>query len=746
MEDKLGGNRVETELSRDLGLTSALAIGIGTMIAAGIFTLSGLAIRNVGSSAIISFILAALVALFTALTYCEFVSIYPKTGEGYLYARKTFTPPLAFFVGWALLLGYASSCAFYIASLSSYFNEFIWHSPVESISGLLILIGLTLVNVKGTKESGRFQIIVTGAKVLLLMWFIFGGLFFVDIQGIIDKLSSDIVKIGSTAAMVFITFFGFSAIAASAGEVKNPTKNIPRAIFISMLLVTILYTLVVIVILFAGIEEYTEAAMGAAAQKFLGYIGGYIIIAGAVFSMISASNASIMAGSRVILSMSQLKHLPKEIGLINSKTRTPIMAVLSIGGIIMVFTILLPLEELSYFANTVILLALILVNSALIVHRKKYPDIKRPFKVPLVPLLPVLGILANIYLIVQIFQHPIPFFLALAALILGIVAFVTWRGVQAEEKAIPGMTSHIAHSLGRGTVEKNRFRVLVPLANPNTAATLLRLAMAVAKAKNGEIILLRILQIPEQLPTTAFSETEVEKEESWLKEIRKIPEQEGIPTHAIIRVGHNIARAILETSHERHSDLIILGWKGYSTHREKIFGRNIEAVIKHARSDIMFVKLYGDKPIKNILLPSAGGEHAKCAEQYASAITRAIEGEITVCQVANISANEQDLKNIDSRLLEAKKRILNINGVSSLPKLENISDLIIKNDSISKGIIQNAGNYDAVIVGAATKSRRYPESILGGIPLKITKELDTTVIVVKHYNRIRSLVDRVIDS
>ena len=92
-------NEIETELSRDLGLTSALAIGIGTMIAAGIFTLSGLAINNVGSGAIVSFILAAIVATFTALTYCEFVSIYPQTGEGYLYARKTFAAPVAYFVG-----------------------------------------------------------------------------------------------------------------------------------------------------------------------------------------------------------------------------------------------------------------------------------------------------------------------------------------------------------------------------------------------------------------------------------------------------------------------------------------------------------------------------------------------------------------------------------------------------------------------------------------------------------------------
>ena len=132
-------NNIHTELGRDLGLPSALAIGVGTMIAAGIFTLSGLAVRNVGSAAILSFLLAAVVAIFTALTYCEFVSIYPESGEGYFYARKTFSSPLAFFVGWALFLGYTSSCGFYLSSLSSYYNEFIREMPLESLSGLVIL-------------------------------------------------------------------------------------------------------------------------------------------------------------------------------------------------------------------------------------------------------------------------------------------------------------------------------------------------------------------------------------------------------------------------------------------------------------------------------------------------------------------------------------------------------------------------------------------------------------------------------
>ena len=289
---------IQTELSRDLGLISALAIGVGTMIAAGIFTLSGLAIRNVGSSAIISFLAAAVVATFTALTYCEFCSIYPRSGEGYLYSRRTFSAPFAYFVGWALVLGYTSSCAFYLASFSSYFFEFIMETKLQSISGLVALAVLTLLNIKGTKESGSFQVVVTVGKVILLGWFIIGGLSKVDTHEMMERFSSDIVNIASTAAMVFITFFGFSAIAASAGEFKNPTKTIPRAIFISMGIVTVLYTLVVIVIASSSLSEYTEAAMGEAAKLFLGPIGGLVIVGGALFSMISASNASIRSPVR----------------------------------------------------------------------------------------------------------------------------------------------------------------------------------------------------------------------------------------------------------------------------------------------------------------------------------------------------------------------------------------------------------------------------------------------------------------
>jgi len=715
-----------------LGLTTALAIGIGTMIAAGIFTLSGLAVRNVGSAAVIAFLLAAVVALLTALTYCEFVSIYPRSGEGYLYARKTFPSPVAYFVGWALFLGYASSCAFYIVSLSSYFYEFILETPFEGLSGVAFLVALTLLNIKGTKESGTFQVLITVGKVLLLLWFIGAGLSSINISILIERFSSDIGLIGSTAGLVFITFFGFSAIAALAGEVKDPVKNIPRAIFLSMAIVTLLYTLVVLVVVVAGLTEYTEAAMGIAAEMFLGPIGGLVIVSGAMFSMISASNASIMAGSRVTLAMSQLGHFPKEFGSINPRTRTPVIAVILMSGTILIFTISLPLEDLAHFADTVLLLVLMLVNAALIYHRKKYPNIERPFKVPLVPILPALGIIANLYLLIQIMHHVAPVAMAISALVLGFLGFLAWKGSQVEEEALPGKASHIA--LRRFAVKEGQFRVLVPLANPATVTPLMELAAAVASERDGEIVALRVSLVPDQLAPSA-AEINIDQEKPILEYAHARAQQFGIPLTSLVRIGHNAARAILETARERDCDLIVMGWKGFSTTTQKLFGEVTDSVILNARSDIMLVKLSKDQSLQKFLLPSAGGEHARCAEDYMASIARFHNGALTLCSVVPPQVDEKTSSAINGRLHLASKRLTRKNELKVYSKL-------ISHTSVTEGIIQEAENYDAVVVGAAGHSF-YRQVLFGSIPETIAKYAKSQVILVKHYHPLKAFVGRV---
>lgn len=732
---------MKTGLSRDLGLVSALAIGAGTMIAAGIFTLSGLAVGYVGSAAIVSFLLAALVATFTALTYCEFTSIYPESGEGYLYARKTFPPLLAYLVGWCLLLGYASSCAFYIASLSTYFNEFIWHVTVmTALPGLLFLAALTLLNVKGTKESGTFQIVVTAAKILLLVWFIVGGLGSLDFAVLQERFSDDLPLIASTSALVFITFFGFSAIAASAGEVINPTKTIPRAIFISMAVVTVLYVAVVLVVVVANLNEYSEAAMGVAAKAFLGPVGGAVIVGGAIFSMVSASNASIMAGSRVALSMSELRHLPRHVGIVNGKTQTPVVALLAVGTAIALFALVLPLESLALFANLVLLLALSLVNVALIVHRRRFPDIERPFRVPLVPVVPGLGIAANLYLIWQIWAggHFAPVLLVAVAILTGIFGFAAWRAARFDVPEPTGPESRVVAL--RDAPKRSPFNILLPIHNPNTAKALVRLAAKIAGPRNGEITLLRVVQVPEQLPP-ALARSSVEAERDLLTKLQKMEESLEVPISTEIRVGQNVGRAVLESAREDRSDLILLGWKGYTTTARRILGEITDDVVRLGRADIMLVKFGSDTTVpKSILLPSAGGNHARQAQSYAADMVRERDGRLTLISALPLDSTAEQREGEAKRLAEEREALSDAEGAG---RLGEVDMRVVEGVGVSDAILAAAEGYDAVMVGASEQS--FSTRILfGTVPERIAKESGSTVIVLKSHDPMRAMVGRIV--
>ena len=726
--------KVKPQLSRDMGFSSALSIGVGTMIAAGIFTLSGLAVRDVGSGAILAFLIAAFVALLTAMVYCEFSAMYPESGGGYLYARRTFSPPMAYFVGWTLLIGYTSSCAFYIASLSSYFQEFVWHSPFEEMAGLLSLGALVLLNIKGTKETARFQIFITAGKVILLLWFVSGGFKDVNFEILSEKMSYDFMKIGSTAGLVFITFFGFSAIAASAGEVRRPIRNIPRAIFWSLGIVTVLYTLVILILVTADLNEYTEAAMGNVAKTLLGPVGGMVIVLGSLFSMISASNASILASSRIVLSMSQLGQLPEGLGAINPRTRTPIISLLLVGALTMELSRSFELETLAHFTDLILLLGLVFVNIALIYNRKKFPKVRRPFRVPFVPIFPVIAIIANIYLILLLFQYIETVFFAIMWLSFGVLGFFAWKGFQVDEDALPGAPSLVAESSNIN--DQERFRVLVPISNPANMEKLLGLASSIANDHYGEVVVLRVLTVPEQF-TPRVEDVDAEKEHELIEKAHEFLANKGVSMNSVIRIAHNPARAILETSREWKCDLILLGWKGYTSTANRIMGEVVDDVVKYARANILLAKIEGDLNLEKIVIPTSGGVNSILAEKYASSLLEKDKGLIHLCSVArpNVSLEEED--KMLSNLLEAEARIHDLNGPLVDAKL-------IKNSSVTYGVIDESENYDAIMIGASRDN--FFKRTVGSTPERIARNSKKTVFVVKQYSPVKGLLKRIFDN
>lgn len=564
---------------RSLGLLEATAIGLGTMIAAGIFSLSGLAVSEIGSSAIFSFVIAALIGGTTAAAYSEFASVYSESGGGYLFASRTFDNDyLVYIEGFMLFMGYSATTAFYLATMGEWVHEFIYEIPPWLVASI-VAISLGFLNARGTKESGTFQVIVTAAKVLVLLVFIGGAFVFQPtsetISTFMGGFSSDIVGILKIAALAFITFFGFSAIAANAGEIKEPRRTVPLSIAISMVTVTILYSLVIVAMVNSPIPaevvaEQGETAMGSVAEAFLGPYGLWLIVAGAIFSMISASNASILAASRIGYLMGQEGRMFSRFQYL-SKHGTPFWSIAACTGVIVSLIVMfvgvfpahgdalfgfnLGLAALTGFANTNLLIPLSVVNIALIYSRRKFKEIDRPFKTPLVPIIPIIGVVSNLALLYN--QPRLGLlvgigFVAISALLYLMVG----KDVEPDNEKIDNLQRNL-----EVFPEESEFRVLIPVSRAEQVHPQLNLLKSFYGGLDGlHGHIMYVDETPEQTPSDS---PESEELKSQIKRIQEEVDSYGSSNLEISVDGYksqDTSNAILHLSHINNVDLILMGY------------------------------------------------------------------------------------------------------------------------------------------------------------------------------------------
>ncbi|MFC6874353.1 amino acid permease [Halobellus marinus] len=604
------------EHTRTLDFKIAFAIGLGTMIAAGIFSLSGTAVAEIGSSAVIAFVIAALVAALTAASYSEFASIYSENGGGYLFASRTFEhETLIYTVGAMLFLGYTGTTAFYLATMDEWVVRFILPESLQWLphgtSGVAAAILLGVLNARGTEESGTFQLFVTGAKVAVLLAFIGGAVAFrgptTAVGNFAGNFSADPVGIVTIAALAFITFFGFSAIAASAGEIIEPRRTVPLAIAASIVTVTVLYALVIVSMVNSPvpaeiIAEEGETAMGRVAAGFLGPVGRSLIVAGAIFSMVSASNASILAASGIGSLMGRQGQAPRPFSRIHRQYSTPFWSVVSATGLIValivVFIGLFPSEggivpldltvpfpllgsltltelgltTLTGFATLNLLLPLSVVNVALIYSRRRFPDIDRGFRVPGVPVLPTVGVIANVGLIYNLPVKGVIVGIFLVLTLLG--GYLVWGGApdieELYEQVVPptsptapaGETAGVSADESEEVVPAadDAYRVLVAVGRPERAARYVRLAATLGQfqAEDPFIQVLTVTEIPDQTPHEAVRETA----RGRVQRIQEILAAEEIDADYAVE-GHtcrDIAFDIVQTARDDGADLILMGY------------------------------------------------------------------------------------------------------------------------------------------------------------------------------------------
>jgi amino acid transporter/nucleotide-binding universal stress UspA family protein len=781
----------EVTLARTLGLFDAVMIGVGAMIGAGVFVLTGIAAGEAGPAAIVAFALNGVVTMFTAFSYAELASAIPEAGGGYSFVKRAMPPSLGFLAGWMLWFAYTVACALYAVGFGGYFVELLsgyWPGAYDTlvtvlghqgaVSGVTLLICAFFItlNVLGADVTGKAENVVTMAKIVVLGVFVVFGLIALfqrpDALSAFKPLfpkgfSGVIVAMGLT----FIAFEGYDLIATVSEEVKEPTKNIPKATFISLAIAVIIYLFILLVSIGAvdatkfgiygqtydqldpelGIEEpldpddpeintsweilgiYKETGIVRAAENFMPKLGVALIVFGGLFSTMSALNASVLASSRVGFSMGRERMLPPALGSIHPRRRTPHVAVLVAGLIIVAIAIGLPLEVVGSGASLMFLLSFAMTNAAMILIRVQEPDLPRGYKAPLFPLLPILGIICNLGLAIYQFTfQPMAWYTGLVWIAIGAVVFIAYTMRAGEEEE--GLPVKILHE--ERLVPKD-YQVLIPLANEEQARMLGILGAAIAKEHDGEVLALHVVRVPVQL-SISDGRMFLREGKPILEEAIQQAREVDVPVHTMIRLDRYIGRAIIDTARERQVDLMLLGWPGYTDSPHHAFGSVIDLVAGTPPCDLAVVRFRKRREPKRILLPTSGGANTRLAIRLALDQARRFaerSGERPVVTLLYICVPAEASPEAQARGYELLRSLASDYDYPMEIQVKPADDVV-------EGIVEESAHHDLVVIGA-TAERLFDQVLFGTIPERVALRSPVTVMMVKGYKGpVRSWIRR----
>jgi len=398
------------ELTRSLGFWGATGIGIGAIVGTGIFVLIGVASGIAGPAVILSFIIAGFVALLTGLSTAELSSFIHESGGSYIYTTKAFGEFPGFVVGWMKSFDYIVGASAVSVGFAAYFAYFV---GIPATTGTLVIVAtlwpliLMLLNVKGIQEASWTNNLLVALKILALLVFIVVGASALLASGNYSNyhpfFPQGFSGVMSGAAIIFFAFIGFNTIAVMAEEVKDPEKNVPRAILFAFAVCTLIYIGVSVVAV--GVVNWELLGSSSAPLEFALktvtdniFILEFVAIS-ALFATTSVIMASIMGGSRALFAMARQGVLPKVLSTI-SRQNVPVFTILLCGFIISGIVLVTSgnLDWLASLFNFGTLLTFIFINLSLLKLRKTMPDVKRGFKVPLYPYTPVFAMISCIIL------------------------------------------------------------------------------------------------------------------------------------------------------------------------------------------------------------------------------------------------------------------------------------------------------------------------------------------------------------
>lgn len=434
----------------------------------------------------------------------------------------------------------------------------------------------------------------------------------------------------------------------------------------------------------------------------------------------SALNATTFSSTRVSFAMGRDRNLPDAFASIHPTRRTPVIALLGSGAIILLMAVAVPIEHVAAAADIMFLLLFLQVNIAVIVIRKKYSDkLRYGYIMPFFPIVPIIGIITKLALAVFMFHYsPLAWYITLGWLGIGFALYVWYAKPREREKVTTPVL--VGEMLPR---TKERFRVLVPIANPATAKPLLAFAARVAQIEDGEVVVLHTINIPHQVPLQVGRQF-VHLARPIIDMAMQFLDTKHIKSSALVRLSHrNVWQSIIDTIEEYSVDFVVMGWRGHSSDPTSQVGKNLDEVLKKANCNAVIIQDPFENFVNRILVPVAHPSHIGLMVQVAGLLALR-GGNIDVLFIVppgQLGSNETNeiLQNLNDSMKE------NINSGDGL----KISIKCVEASSPINEIVRRSNDYETVVLGAA-REKWISRKLRGDWPHQIARRVECPIVLV----------------
>jgi APA family basic amino acid/polyamine antiporter len=719
---------------RHLGLFGATAIGVGAIVGGGILALAGVAFATTGPSAILAFAFNGVIALITAASFAELAARFPESGGTYTYAKRVLSIEVAFVVGWVVWFASIVAGVLYSLGFAAFASEGLgrafvligrdgaWLARSDLRIGIALAATL-LYSLALMRSAGGGGNAATIGKVVVFAILIAGGAWAcigAPTAALLAPLDP-FMTAGSTGVVqamgyTFIALQGFDLIAAVGGEVRDPERNIPRSMYLSLGIALAIYLPLLFLMATVGAPaeggiaqtaaENPEGMVAVATERFLGPVGYWLVIGAGVLSMLSALQANLLGASRVAFAMARDRTLPRPLGRIGAAAGTPTISVAVTAA--MVAVVVLAVGDVSAAgaaSSLIFLISFAMVHWAAILARRRSGD----RRLPVVPLLGAALCLA--LAIFQAFAVREAGIVVVSWLVVGIAFYLTLLapGARLADATAEARDPDLARLRGRNPL------VLVPIANPANAASLVGVAATVRTPGVGRILLLSVVRPPDEVPDE--SHPALRDAQTILGESLQRGFERKTVAETLFTVAADVWVEIARVARLHRCETVVLGAPQLT---EPGFEVKLEALIARLDADVVVVRAprrWRVAGVRRVLVPTRGGrDHSRLRARLLASLTRTDECRITFLGIASPSASPE-LRRRAERDLRALAR----------DEAEGSFEALIEDTGeVRETILRHAADTDLLVMGM----QRGRSRSLGALAMEIARDSEIPMVLI----------------